>query len=307
TYLYATNPRFEEDEFAPLMAQLNAILPNYVKQPDYVISKEVTEKAFNNPRRLVLSMEMLEKVNLAAMKRVYNNIFSNYKDAILVITGNVALDTIKPVVEKYIGALPVGKEAQGYIDRNMVIVNGSFEDVFDYEMQTPKSTIMGIYSGDVKYTTEAFYTAQAVNYILDMLYTDTIREEEGASYGVATNADITYFPTGKATILFQFDTDPALAKNMTDLAIKGLEQLATNGPTEEYVERAKENFKKLLPETRISNGYWEEMLTMNYLFGLDRDSEAEAAINAITADSIKQFVADIISQGNRKIFIMNPK
>ena len=307
-YLQVTEPRFVEEEIAPAFAQMNAIVPNLSKQPNYILSEAYLKTAYgNNPRRQLISMDMLSKMSVASLEQSYKTLFSNMAGACVYITGNVDLETIKPLVEKYIGSLPTAGQGSTYIDHNLQVVPGKVENVFNAPMTTPKSSVLMIYSGDVEYDLENVLTMQAFRYVLDLVYTETIREDEGATYGVGTQGSVSAIPQNRGEMLIQFDTDPARAEDMIKLAIKGVEDIANNGPSEEQMVKVRENFLKNVSESRINNSYWSNNLRQYDLTGVDLDTEREAVINSLTSEKVKNFVADFIGQGNFVKIVMNPE
>jgi zinc protease len=252
-------------------------------------------------------MDMLSKMSVASLEQSYKTLFSNMAGACIYITGNVDLETIKPLVEKYIGSLPTAGQGSTYIDHNLQIVPGKVENIFNAPMTTPKSSVLMIYSGDVEYDLENVLTMQAFRYTLDLIYTETIREEEGATYGVGTQGSVSAIPQNRGEMIIQFDTDPARVEEMIKLAIKGVEDIANNGPSEEQMVKVRENFLKNVSESRINNSYWSNNLRQFDLTGVDLDTEREAVINSLTSEKVKNFVADFISQGNLVKIVMNPE
>lgn len=305
-YLQICEPRFVEDEFAPGMAQMRSIVPNLEKQPNYVVSKEYIKTAFNSPRKQVISTESLDKVSFSALEKSYKTLFSNMAGATVIITGNVDLNTIKPLVEKYIGSLPVARKESKYVDHNLEYVPGVVENVFSYDMQTPKTTSLMVFSGYTDYNFENIMLSQALQYVMNLVYTDSIREEEGGTYGVAVQCSLTSRPKHQESFLLQFDADPDKAERLLDLAVKGFENIAKNGPTAEQMTMVRENFIKRVPENRITNGYWARSISTYYKTGVDVDTDREAVINGITAEKIQKYAAGLLQQGNTIKIVMTP-
>ena len=59
-----------------------------------------------------------------------------------------------------------------------------------------------------------------------------------------------------------------------------------------------ENFKKNIPESRISNSYWMSNLSQYYDYGIDYDAEYEAAVNSVTPEDVKTVLQAILTQNN---------
>ncbi|MDD2595653.1 MAG: insulinase family protein [Bacteroidales bacterium] len=306
-YLQICDPRFNADEFAPVMAQLNAIVPNIEKQPNFIMSTAYINTAYNNnPRKEIISSEMLSKISLASLEKSYKALFSNMAGAQVFITGNVDLATIKPIVEKYIGSLPVARKESKYIDHNLEVVPGKVEKIFTTAMETPKTTSLMVFSGKTDYTLENTTLMRAFKYILNLVYTETIREEAGGTYGVSTQSGISQLPKQQGQMIFQFDADPDKAEMLLNLAISGIENIAKNGPTDAQMTMTKENFLKNIPENRINNGYWSNCLSTYYKLGVDLDTKSEEIVNSLTAAKIQKFAADLLNQGNVVKVVMSP-
>lgn len=308
-YLTVVDPRFDEDEFQTGIGQLNAILPNMLNQPGFKMQQEVSKTFYgNNPRQTVISMETLEKANLATIERVYRNqLFKDVAGATLYVTGNVQLDSLKPLVEKYIGSMPKGKKATPWVNTGESIVKGNVENHFNVAMETPKSSVLQLYTSYIPYSVKEEVMLDAAKYILDMIYTTTLREEEGGTYGAGVYTGIQKYPEERAMIQIYFDTNPESAEKLSSLAKDGISKLMTEGPTEEQLTRTVENFKKNIPEKRISNDWWMNALKFYYNYdGLDYDKEYEAAVNEINAENIKTALSNVLSQGNFIEVMMSP-
>ena len=307
-YLTFMEPRFEQDEFQIGIDQINAVLPNIVTQPDFVFQKEFTETVFgNNPRKLTISESVVEKASLETVERVYRDLFKDAAGSILYVVGNVDVDTIKPLIEKYIGSITKGKKARMWQNRGEGIVKGNVVKHFNTKMETPKSSVAQVYSAYVPYSVKDEVLLSAAKYILDMIYTETVREQEGGTYGVGVGCNIVKDPVQRSVIQIMFDTNPESAEKLAALTRSGLEKLANEGPTEEQLSKAIENLKKNIPEKRITNSYWLSVLKKFYEDNIRYDEEYEAAVNSITADGIKAVLKPLLEQGNFIEVIMSPE
>ena len=131
-----------------------------------------------------------------------------------------------------------------------------------------------------------------------MIYTKTIREDEGGTYGVGTSLVAQKQPVERLIGQVYFNTNPESVAKLSALATKGLKELAENGPSVEHFNMAIENFKKNLPESRINNSYWSSCLSSWLELGIDYDAEYEAALNSLTPEDVKAAVQELLSQGN---------
>ena len=299
-YLYFTEPRFDESEYMIGINQINALMPNMKANPDFLFGIERNKILYdNNPRVVSLTEETLEKANLATLERVYRELFKDAAGAVVTIVGNVDLETLKPMVEKYIGGIPSSKKATDVVEENLItFAKGEVNEVVTLPMQAPKSTVIQIYTAYAPVTTKKSVALEAANYVIDMIYTKTIREDEGGTYGVGTAMVANKLPMERLIAQVYFNTNPGAVEKLSGLATKGLKELAENGPSVEHFNMAIENFKKNLPESRINNGYWMNCLQTWNEQGIDYDAEYEEAINTLTAEDVKAALQELLSQGN---------
>ena len=306
-YLYYMEPRFDPEEWQNGIDQIKAVLPNLVNQPNYKLQTELYKTLYGgNPRHQMISDEVLAKANLATVEKNWKKLFADAAGAKLVIVGDVNPEAIKPVVEKYIGSLPKGKKALNWVDNNDDIVKGRIEKVIEVDMQTPKSTVLQVYTANVPYSYEKDAAMDAISYILDMHYTESLREEEGGTYGASTSASFSRRPKEQALIQIYFDCKPALCDKLRELAIKGIKDFAANGPTDEELNMVKLNLQKNIPESRQRNSWWRNNIELYLTYGQDRDAAYEAAVNALTKESIQATLQEILAQDNFIELVMKP-
>ncbi len=298
-YLYFADPRFDQDEYDTGIQQIKAILPNIAKNPDFMFQNAIQRIFYNNPRIIELNDETLAKADLATIEKVYRELFKDGAGATLRIVGNVDPEAIKPLVEKYIGSIAKGKKASGVNEANVIgFVKGEVNESVLLPMETPKSTVVKIYTAYMPVDTKTEVALDIANYVLDMIYTKTIREDEGGTYGVGTAMAAQRTPVERAIIQVQFDTNPEMAEKLSELAKKGLKELAENGPEQDKFNMAIENLKKNIPESRISNSYWSSNIYQYEKYGIDYDAEYEAALNSITPADVKAVLQAILAQNN---------
>lgn len=307
-YLYCQEPRYVEEEYAASLAQIKAVIPNIESTPNYAFSKNVQEKLYTKPdRNPVISSELVESFDYNEMARVLKGVFSQNGGAIVTIIGDIDAETVKPLVQKYLGSIKTGKKVPQVADTGNGFVQGQVDASFQTAMTTPKTTVFFCFNTPAEYTLKNIILANFTDYILDLIYVETIREEEGGTYGVSTKTSFSYVDTDPTvSTLIQFDTNVEKADILAELALKGFNSLAEQGPTEDQVSKAKENMLKNVPESRINNSYWTRCWNILNYYGFDMDTDLEAAIAAITPEEVQNFVKNLAESGNFFKTMMTP-
>jgi len=306
-YLYYTDPRFDQEEYDNAMAQLKAALSTIEAQPTFGLQKRLYEDLYaNKARNEIISDAKVEKASLQTIEKNYRKLFSDAAGAQMIIVGDIDLETLKPLVEKYIGSIPGGKKASKFIDVHDDYNKGEIIDVFNQDMETPLTTVVDIYTNYAPYSVKDEVLLNAVSYIMDQVYTETLREEEGGTYGASTAGSASIEPTPLYLFQIQYQCKPAMADKLREIAAAEFKKLGEEGPTDVQMTRTAENFKKNIPESRISNSYWLGNIS-NYLrYGNDYDKEYEAAVNSLTKEDIKEAARKMVESGNLIEIVMKP-
>ena len=307
-YLNIAKQRFDETEFNTGLGRLKAMLPNLINNPQFVFQGLILDKLYGgNPRQAMVSMEKVEKANLETIKKEYTRLFDGANGATLYVVGNVEADTLKPLVEKYVGSLAKGGEPTKWVDTKEYMVSGKVANLEKIAMETAKSSVCIVYHVDTPYSVEDEVAYDAAKYILDMVYTETLREDEGGTYGAGVMAMINDKPKEEACLQVFFDTNVESARKLADLANKGINELATKGISDDYFTKTVENLKKNIPENRISNNYWKNVLTTWQEDNIDYDKAYEAAVNNLTKEQIMKAAEKLVKSGNYFELITAPK
>lgn len=298
-YMFFTQPRFDSDEFQIGIDRINAVLPNMEADPMFQLQKRIPEDIYGgNPRRFTISEDVVAKASVEHLEKAYRQLFKDAAGATVYVVGNVDMDQLKPLLEKYVGSLPKGKKAASWVDDGARFRSGEFKDHFSVPMTTPKASVIQVYSAKVPSTVENRLLLNAVSYVLDMTYVNTLREEEGGTYGASVSQEFIRRPYELALIQVYFDTNTEQAAALEALVEKGLRELAENGPSDEFFGRTIERFKTALPQNRISNSYWMGVLNNYYEFNENTDAEQEAAINALTKEKIADMAKTLLESKN---------
>ena len=305
-YLDFVQPRFDEAEYNQGKSQIEAVLPNLMTQSNYKLSKALYDHAYDSPRRAMIDEKTLEKASLSTLESTYKRLFKDAAGARLVVVGDFDPNEVKPLIAKYFGSLPKGKKADKASYREDGITNANRIFDFKAQMATPMVTVVQIYNAFAPYTVEEEVSLDALSYILDMIYTETLREDEGGTYGASSSAEASNKPDERQIMQVAFQTNVDSADKLRELAKAGFENLANNGPDPDKFDKAVKNLQKNIPENRQRNSYWSGVLNRQIRFGIDYDKEYEAAVNALTIEKV-QAAAQRLLDGNFVELVMRPE
>ena len=92
-YLNFTQPRFDQNDYNTLMKMLRSQLDNVKSNPDYLMEEKFIDVAYgNNPRRQMISTEIIDKFSFEALPAIYRKLYPDANSFTFTIVGNVDLE-----------------------------------------------------------------------------------------------------------------------------------------------------------------------------------------------------------------------
>ena len=305
TYLYLTQPRKDEEAFASFKNRLKAQLESAEANPLSAFSDTLSyELQGHNERYLNLKAAMVDQMDYDRILALYKQAFADCGDFRFILVGNAELDSIKPYIETYLGALPATNAKQTYNKANLLtIAKGTKENIFAKEQQTPMATVAMIINGNVEYNLRNYVLLSVLNQALDMVYTEEIREKEGGTYGVSTFGQLGS-EQQNAILQIVYQTDPAKFEHLNGIIVSLLDKMAQEGPSAEQMQKIKEYMLKKHADNQKENSYWMNNIKEVLYTGQDMTKDYEALVNGITAQDVAKFAADLLKQGNKLTVVM---
>ena len=308
-YLRFTAPRFNEDDFKATMSQYISYVENLKSNPDYKSSSEQLKTLYkNNYRRQQISTEVLNAIKYERLEPIYRALTANAADYTVYVVGNVNLETLQPMVEKYIGSLPTSKKITKRIDDGVNYATGEVINDFRHPMQQPKVTVCRIYTGEIEYNLENSVTMNFLQDILRTRYTASIREEKGGTYSVGVGGSVAALYNPTYELVVQFDTNEAMADELSEIVVAELKQIAANGPKSEDLEKVREYMVKEWNNRLVQNGAWMNYIYQFYTYGeaVNRVANYENIVKSMTAEKVAALAAKVLADGNMTYVVMRP-
>jgi len=308
-YLYMEQPRFDEEAGGAYMSRIIAWLQNTSTDPRTIANDSIQFLMANrNPRRMPMNVDKLNKVEFDKVVEIYNDRFSDGADFRFYFVGNIDEAKLKPLVETYIGGLTTDSKNETWKDNNVRPPATNAENKFNVSMEIPKATVFVNYNDDFKYTAENLVYLKAIKYILSLRYTETIREEEGGSYGVGVWTSASKYPYEGYKLNMKFDCDPERAEYLMSIVFAEVENLQNTGPTEVDVHKTIEYFLKTREEKLKENSFWLSALVTIDKNELNTISAAnyEDIVKGMTPKKIQKFCKKIFKDSENVEVVMLP-
>ena len=308
SYLYFTNLKKDDKQFQNLMTQLDMALKNKSLSPDAVFSDSVAATTYgHNPRFNNIDVKDLKDIDYDRILAIAKERFQNAGQFTFVIAGNFDEQTIRPLIEQYIASLPATKKKAEDFKEVMTFAKGKVVNQFKVKTESPKATAREMWYADMPYTLENNVKIDAVGQILSMIYLKTIREDESAAYSCGAAG---YFSTGskqpKAMLQAYCPMNPDKAELAVRLIHEGIENMAKKVDADQ-LQKVKDYMLKQADIDAKKNNYWINTINVFKEYGLDFHTDYKKTVEALTVDSVRDFLNQLLKSGNSIEVIMTPE
>lgn len=309
-YLRFEKPRFDKEIFESIMNQNRSTLPMVLGKPQKIMQDSLQMIMSNyNPRSILYNEDYLNRISLEQIEKVYRDRIKDASDFIFFIVGNVEEETIKPLVEKYIGSIKSEYRKETWRDNNVRGPKGKTVRSIEVDLEVPKSTVITNFSKEMKYSLHNSFCLSVLQGILDLRYTENIREKEGGTYGVGVSGSASRIPYSSYDLTMQFDCDPDKADHLKSLIYAELDKLQKEAPTQEELQKVINNMLKGREQSKNHNSYWLNAIVNYYINGLDTTDPKnyEDILNKMTPKDIQKFLKTLMKGADIVDITFRPK
>ena len=309
TYLYFTTVKKDEKQFQNLMTQLEMSLKNKSLSPDAVFSDSLVATMYShNPRFNNINVEDLKDINYDRILEIAKERFQNAGQFTFVISGNFDEQTIRPLIEQYIAALPsTGAPAEDFKE-SVTLAKGEVVNQFKVKTESPKAAARELWYAEAPYTLENIVKLDAVGQILSMIYLKTIREDESAAYSCGAAGGFNNAShQARAMLQAYCPMNPDKSELAVRLLHEGIAGMAKKIDADQLT-KVKEYMLKQIDVDAKQNSYWVNTITTFKEYGLDVYTAYKQTVEALTTDSVRDFLNNVLlKSGNHVEVIMTPE
>ena len=298
-YLKYTSPRKDEKAFESYTTRMRNSLKDRNLNPNTALSDTMVVALYNNhPRVKPFVAADVDKVDYDRVLEIFKDRTSDATGYMFFIVGNVDLEVIRPLVERYIGALPCNGRVERIEKTTVETRTGVYRNNFKNKMENPTGTENIIYSGKIEPTQKNKLIMSFLNQVLNIVYTEEVREKEGGTYGVGVRGSISEIPEGEYSLMINFKMAPERREELAAIIVREFEKIAAQGPVAEHVEKVRSYMLKAFEESQKKNGSWMNWLYAFYFENKDTYSNYEDIVKNITVEDVRQLAKYILDQGN---------
>lgn len=307
-YLNFASPRFNEDDFKVVYTQFANVLDNIDKNPDQIAANRFNQVLYgNNPRVSAIDKTLLTKFSYEKLPMIHKTLFSNALNFTVTAVGNIELDTVLPLIEKYLGSIPVSKKTLKMVDDGVNTVRGTVTDNINVKMEQPKVGVNIAFSGDIDNSLKTRLTMTYLSQALSSRYLESIREERGGTYSIRARGTIELDYKPHYTLIVKYDTNEKQVDELNEIVVEEIKKIASEGPRTEDIEKTREYLRKQWGISCKENVQWVSFINSYYFRGIDTYSNWLNTLNEITNDDVKALAKKVLDDNNFCKVLMYPE
>jgi len=255
-YLKATAPRRDEAAFNALRAQYVPLLANRDKDPEQVFQDTVViTMQQNHPRAQPLTAAMLQAARYERAFEIYRDRFADASDFTFVIVGAVNVDSVKPLVEQWLGALPSTGRKEAWKDVGLKTPTGMIDKTVRKGVE-PKAQTFVFFTGETTFDPASRYAMRSLGELLEMKLLDNLREALGGTYSVSAKGSLSKYPKPEYQFVVNFGSSPDKADLLWKTVLAVIDSVKQYGATAAELQKVREQQTRLQEVREKENAYW---------------------------------------------------
>jgi zinc protease len=309
-YLRFARPNYNKEAYDAIMGRFIAVINAMQKNPNKIMSDSLSLNITNyNPRTFIMTPESMKKITYDDVNYIYRTAFDDASAFTFFITGNIDEETAHDMAEKYIGSLPSVHLSETWKDNGIRQPAGIVRKEIQIPLAVPKATVVMNYTSGMKFDPKNNLSMDVLKGILDLIYTEKVREDEGGTYGVSTSATSYKRPVEKADLLIAFECAPERATELKQIIYRELQNIAVNGPTQVNLEKTVSNLLKTREEEVQHNNYWANTIRNYYVYGINDNDDRNFAdiLHKMTVKDIRNLVKKYLAKADLLEMVFVPE
>lgn len=294
-WLHFTAPRADTGAFQAFTQQVRAFTQNRGVSPEVVFQDSLQAVMWqHHPLSAPFTPDRVGELELSRSLAFYRDRFADAGDFIFTFVGNVDPAVLKPLVARWLGALPAAGREDAWRDLGMRKPDGVVRREVRRGIE-PVSRTAIIFHGPMTWSRGERFGLDATREVLNFRLRDALRESLGGTYGVGVSAAAQRIPVPEYTFTIQFSADPGRIDSLTSVVFEELERLAEAGATPDEVARITETRLREREVAMAQNGFWLSLIESSA-----RDGESPGEVLAEQERLIRTLTPELVRDAARR-------
>jgi zinc protease len=299
-YLYFTQPRLDTSLVNTFIGRFKGVLANRSGSPEAAFSDTLqVTMAQHSVREPLPTASLLDRIDPFKSYAFYKDRFADASGFTFVFVGNFKTDSIKPLIEKWIGGLPSTGRRETWRDTGVHPPKGVIQRVVKKGTE-PKARTALIFSGPFEYSRQNRYYLSALAELLNIKLREALRENMGGTYGVSASPSATRDPKPSYRFTIGFGSSPERLDSLTAAALVQIDSIKKFGATPEYITKVKEAAFRARETALKQNNYWLSQISTFDQSGwpLEEIPAGDKLISSLTSADLKRAAIQYLKTDN---------
>ncbi|HEU5219229.1 MAG TPA: insulinase family protein, partial [Gemmatimonadales bacterium] len=260
-YLYFTAPRLDTVAVGAFLDNVRSSLANRNASPDVAFRDTLSVTlAQHHPWSRPVSVAMVNEINPERALAFYKARFANAAGFTFFVVGTFDVDSIRPLVQRYLGNLPATGPAERAAERGITRPADVVERTVRKGIE-PKSQTALVFTGPGTASRHERFALDALGEILEIRLREELREELGGTYSVSVSGSASRIPRPEYTVYISFGSAPERADSLVSAVFAQIDTLKATGPRAVDLAKYKEAAIRSRETDLRQNGWWLGLLT----------------------------------------------
>ena len=300
-HLYFTAPRTDSIAFQSMMSRNLSMLKNRNASSKVVYNDSITATVYgHNPRVAPVTKEVAEQADYNRILQIYRERFSDASNFKTVFIGKIDMDVLRPLLCQYLATLPATHKQEKSNKANVAnIVKKNEVVTFAHKQATPLANVSVFYAADVPFSPKNDLALDMLTRVLQIAYTDSVREEKGGTYGVGVSFSLEKEDRPNTVVRISYKCDPTRYGELNPVVYQQLQNIADHGPAASSMDKVKKYLRKQYDQMAITNDYWSYVIWHLLDDEADFDKDYKKMVDDMTAEDIQQMARELLRQDHR--------
>lgn len=259
-YLHFTPPRADTAVFQSQLAGLRAGLANRSASPEAAFGDTLQAVlSQNHPRARPFTLAQVDSLDLGRALGVYRERFADASDFTFVFVGNFTLDSMRPLVQRYLGNLPALRRGEKPRDLGITPPTGIVQRDVRKGVE-PKAQTMLLFGGRYEdQPNDGFaipFALSRLSDLLDIRLRERLREQLGGTYGVGVSASTEKVPQSRYRVVINFGSAPDRVDELVAATFSVIDSVRRFGASEDELVKIKQQMSRSWETNLRENGFW---------------------------------------------------
>ena len=308
-YLYLTRPRKDSEAYKSYKARMEGFIQNRHGSPEAAFYDTImVTMAQHHMRKRPWSTKLLDEIDPEVSWDFYNERFEDTDDFTFVLVGKFDPDSIRPLVIRYLGNLPVTDREETWRDTGILPPEGVVKKTI-YRGQEAKSQVSLIFTGEHNWSRRDSYAMSSMTGVLRIKLRETLREDLSGTYGTRVGSSLNIYPREEYNISISFGCEPDRVEELIGAAFQVIDSLKQFGPDTSYIDKVKETQRRSYESQLEQNRFWLSNLVSYAMREMDpaRILDYPVLIESLDPSIVQEAATTFFNMDNYVQVVLKPE